>query len=818
MAKVTRREFLTVMGVAVGGGMLAYAPDAAVKAFDAAWGEDWVEVPNGPENRVASLCRQCPGGCGIRVRLIGDRPVKIEGNPLHPVNRGKLCPKGQTGLIALNDPDRIKGPLKRIGERGEGKWQEINWDEAIKLVATRLREMKSKNTTHELAIMDGDASSLTKMLLERFVRQFGSPNYINVSTGLDYGATDAFYLMQGIKDGGVYDMAMANYIVSFGSDLLQSFWSPVQVMNAFGYARRAKDVRAKIVQVESRYSISAAKADEWMPIKPGTEGVLALGMANFIIKEGLYDKEFVQKHTFGFEDWRDPAGTVHQGYKTLILQNYSSGVVSEITGVPVESILNAAKEFATRGPALAIGTRGDIYQQMAVHSLNALTGNIDKPGGILTVENSPSLDLPAPEIDSTARRALQMTPIAGGGEKFPLSYSTISCFPERILQGKPYNIDTLFIYNCNPLFSHQHIENMSQAMGKISFIVSFSPYMDETTLNADLILPDHTPLEKWQGNLTYTFHGFPVVGIGKPVVAPRCNTRDTGEAIMEIAGAMGNPLAKAFPWKDSHEALSAVMKKVYEMNTGDLFAPELEETLLRELARRGWRAPGYQNFTGFWAGAQEKGGWWDPAYSHEEREMAFRTPSGKFEFYSQTLKNHLGKSGFLKGNGPKTLRDAGIEAKGDQLFLPHWEPKANAAPESEKDYPFLLKIFQPLVFAGSLHANDPYLQDISSLYTKQKWHSWVEINPGAAAKLDIKEGDWVWLESPSAKLRFRAKLTLGAMPGVASIPMGLGHKASGRWAKGTGENAARLMTSHSEPFTGEPLLHKTRVRIYRARL
>ena len=128
MGTITRREFLTVAGVAAGGGVLAYAPDVAVKAFQSVWGEDWVEVPQGSERWVISLCRQCPGGCGIRVRVVGDRPTKIEGNPLHPINRGKLCPKGQAGLIALNDPDRIKGPLKRALDRGAGKWQEITWD------------------------------------------------------------------------------------------------------------------------------------------------------------------------------------------------------------------------------------------------------------------------------------------------------------------------------------------------------------------------------------------------------------------------------------------------------------------------------------------------------------------------------------------------------------------------------------------------------------------------------------------------------------------------------------------------------------------
>ncbi len=322
--------------------------------------------------------------------------------------------------------------------------------------------------------------------------------------------------------------------------------------------------------------------------------------------------------------------------------------------------------------------------------------------------------------------------------------------------------------------------------------------MDETTQNADLILPDHTYLEKWQSNITQTFQGYPVVGIGKPVMAPRYNTKNTGDVIIEIAKGMGQPIAKAFPWKDSQEVLSETMKKVYAMNRGDLFAPALDEALLRELVRRGWRAPGYKNFEEFWAGIQEKGGWWDPAYAYEEWERIFRTPSRKFEFYSQTLKYQLEKA----SNTPQELRASGVEAKGDRLFLPHWEPKLNTSLESEKDYPFHLKVFQPLVFAGSIHANDPYLQDINGFTINEQWHSWVEISPKAAQKLGIEDGDWVWVESPLAKLKFRAKVTPRAMPQVVNIPMGLGHRALGRWAKGIGENVARLLTHSRRAFHG----------------
>lgn len=818
MGWVTRRDFITTLGVAAGGGALAFAPDLAVRAFKAAWGEDWVELPVGTETWITSLCRQCPGGCGIRIRMNGNNPVKIEGNPFHPVNRGKLCPKGQSALLSLNDPDRIRGPLQRVGKRGAGQWREISWNDAIKLVVTQLQEIRRKNIPQTLAIMDGDTGSLTRKLWERFFYQFGSPNYINIPTGLDHGTVDAYYLMQGAKANVVYDMGMANYIVSFGSDFLQSSWSPVQTMNAFGYMRRGRDIRGKLIQVESCYSKTAAKADAWIPVKPGTEGILALGMAHFIIKEGLYDKEFIENQTFGFEDWHAPSGEQHQGYKTLVMQHYSPPAVSSITGIPVESILRIAKEFATQGPSLAIGTRGDVYQQMAVHALNALAGNIQKPGGILTINNVPAFSLPAPALDETARRGLQSPPLAKADEgHFPLAVFSLDAFVNRSLQAKPYKVGILFFHNCNPLFTHHQITNLSQAIAKIPFTVSFSPYMNETALEADLILPDHASLEKWESDFTFTFQGYPVVGISKPVVPPQGNTRNTSEVIIEIAKGLDNSFAKTFPWKGVQEALAATMKDLYQMNKGDLFAPALDEALLRELVRRGWRAPGYKNFQEFQEGMQEKGGWWDPAPSSGEGAEIFKTPSRKFEFYSQILKALLDKRDTIGGVSHATLKSKDLEAQGDRVFLPHWESKTNTPLESINDYPFHLKLLQPLVFAASSHPNDPYLQDISSMNVKEKWHTWVEICPNDATFLGIKNGDFVWVESPASKLYCRAKITSGAMPKVVNIPLGLGHKAYGRWAQGIGEDARRLLTHHAEPFTGEPLMNTTRVKVFKAK-
>jgi len=589
---------------------------------------------------------------------------------------------------------------------------------------------------------------------------------------------------------------MANYILSFGMDFLQSFRSPVEAMAAYSSLRRGRITRGKLVQVEARHSVTATKADEWIPVKPGMEGALALGMAHFIIREGLYDKNFVEKYTLGFDNWRDAAGIEHRGFRSLVLQNYAPLSVSEITGVPVDVILRLAKEFATQGPALAIGARGNIYQQMAIHSLNALVGSIDRPGGVLTVKNPPLIDFNSADIDETARRGNNIPALVESEGKFLLPEEAFNSFTEKVKEGKPYALDTLFIVQTNPLFPSYSGAAFIQALEKIPFIVSFSPYMDETTLYADLVLPDHSYLEKWQCHFSFTLQGLPFVGIGRPVVKPRLNTRDTTEVIISLAQGLGDSVSKVFPWKEGKEVIFHVMKKVYDLSRGDLFVPEVEEDFLKELGRRGWRAPGYATYEDFWEGVQEKGGWWDPVYAYEEWDLVFKTPSRKFEFYSQLLKTQM---------PPNALRKRGD----DIAYLPHWEEES-----SEKGFPYYLKLFQPLVLAGLFPANNPYLNDLASLYAPEKWHTYAEINTHTAEQLGIKNGDLIYLESPYAKIKVRARLTQGTMPEVISVPLGWGHKSLGRWAKGIGEDGGKLVVPKRDALSGGVFI--TKVKIYKA--
>ena len=571
-----------------------------------------VVVPKGVEKWVISSCGQCSGGCGIKVRLINERAVKIDGNPLHPVNQGTLCPKGQSGLQLLYNPDRLKSPLKRKGNRGANQWKKISWDEAAKLVVEKLKEIRTNGKAHQLTFLSGECGGLMKSLSKRFLESFGSPNYFDISgsmDGNDQGPSDSLFATQGIRKNPVYNLEKTKLILSFGSNFLESFSSPVQISQAYGYFRRERTgSRAKLIQIDSRLSVTGAKADEWIPTNPGTLGALALGLAYIIIKEDLYDKDFIDEDSFGFEDFKDDNGTLHQGFKRMVLDEYTSGVVSKITGVSTNNIIRLAREFATNKPAIAISDKIGIYDQIAIHCLNALCGNIDVEGGVLVPRDVPLKSLPPFKLDEISKKGLSMTRVDGSNpEQSSVFFNPFKFIIEANATGNPYKIDAIFIYNSNPLFTYPDKENLKKFFAEIPFILSFSSYLDETSEMADLILPDHTYLEKWEDVQTNTLNGYPVLGIRQPVVSKINDTMHTGDFLLKVSKEIGGPVAQALPWNDFKDFLSYSIEGIYENQSGNIFGPKFEEAWVRLLEKGGWSIPLHSSFEEFWKKVLEKG-------------------------------------------------------------------------------------------------------------------------------------------------------------------------------------------------------------------
>lgn len=716
-----------------------------------------IQVPGGPETWVPGICTLCPGGCGLRVRKIGARAVKIQGNPLHPVNRGGLCPKGLAGLQALYHPDRLKAPFQNVGSRKSPRWKQISWQQAMGILTTQLRKLRDAGQAQGLVLINRPERNLLSLLLRRFLSAYGSPNYLTLPTGLDAVAT-AMYLQQGVTQPVAYDLERTRYVLSFGVNLLEGWGSPVSVMRAFGHWRdSASGRRTKFVQAESRFSLTAARADEWVALKPGTEAALALGMAYVLITEGLYDASFVRDHTFGFE-----------AFRALVLSEYRLNEVAALTNVPEETILRVAREFAANRPAIALGDRqtstlaGDPYAAMAIHSLNALAGSIDAPGGVLVQAELPLLEEGS---NSAGKPRIDQAPES----VWPGHH--LARLPEAITTRKPYPVEAVILHDVDPVFSMPNGPEFRESLSEVPFVASFSSFPDETASIADLVLPVSTGLENWQEATSPPTFPHAVHSISPPVVAPRYQARHAADIFLEAARSLGGPVAQALPFASFEEYLHLQAGKLFELQTGSVFSTGLQESWNRLLERSGWWSPTYSSADELWEQMKEHGGWWDPAYYYGEWERVLRTPSGRFEFHSEKL--------------AKWTRPA--------------KPSSN--------YPLLLLAFEVLPLAGGEGGHLPYLQQIAGQHLFVSWESWLEIHPDTAKKHHIEDGDMVWVESRRGRVQVRARIYEGARPDVVNLPLGYGRQARSEWGQ-RGVNPLRLLE--------KPQTASTYVKVYRS--
>lgn len=776
---------------------------------------DELAEPPGIESWENSICRLCPGGCGIKIRLVDGLPVRIIGNPIYPTNRGGLCPVGHSGLQLLYSPDRIRGPMRRTGPPGSKQWKPIGWDEALTMIQTKLAQMRDSGHAHRLAFLDGGSRGLLSMVFKQFLTAYGSPNHIR--TDAWENRKGAFRFMEGHDSIPSFDLENTRIVLSFGADLFEAESSLVWFSRQMSSIRQNPDrPRGRLIQIDTRLSVTAAKSDKWIPITPGTEGALALGIAYMMIQEGLYDKAFVEKHTFGFEDWTDADGNKHQGFKTLVLTEYYPEAVWRITGLPVEDIILLARRFSENQPGVAICGKGvahhpnGFYAQMAIHALNAMVGNLGRPGGITFRDGLPFEAWPEPELDERARSGLSKPRIdQSRGEAFPLAQDLPSNLAHQILADDPYAIEILLLYKSNPVFELAEPENVKKALAKIPLVVSFSSFLDESSEFAHLILPDSHYLESWQADFDVPYTLDSHFGVGQPVIKPIGNTKPSVEFILELAGALGGTITRSLPFQDYPSVIRWAAGKLFESGRGSMQG-EVDRAWLAYLGKRGWIDPRYKTFEEFWQDLLQQGAWVDTIRRQVFLKDAFDTPSKKFEFYMQGLKQALAKH----GSGEAQLEQLRITARGDAVYLPHHEPARFSGDEFE--YLYYLNPFEINIVGDGTATNSPLLMEMIGFRQYVRWDSWAEISPETAREVGVSDGDWIWLESPVGKEKVRARVYSGAHPDMVNVPVGLGHTALGRYTKNRGINPNTLLVKDLDMLSGVPARSGTRVKIYKA--
>lgn len=787
--KITRRNFLQMLGitgVAAGGISQVWAiPDK------------WVEkLQYGPriETWKMSTCGQCPAGCGIRVRLIDGIPVRILGNPIAPVNSGFTCPMGEAGLELLYHPDRIRQPMRRKGKKGESSWEPISWEEALGPISQGLQGLLKKKQADRFGFFFGDRNTLLTHFAGDFVTRMGSANFFPWrAPGInELGFWQAF----GEFPPLAFDLEKTDYLLTFGTNLLEGPPSPVYFNRLYGKLKESRPrTGLKMVHVDARMSQAGKNATEWLQVRPGSMGVLALGMAYVILRDKNFDEEFIARYSRDFRGGKED-------FPNLVSRYYPPDKVSAITGVPPETLLRLAREFSSAKAPLALSggvsdrSETALFTQWAVASLNALSGSFSAKGLWREPVPLPWGPTPVPSVN-TRSGAFSLKPQLAPESDLPAHWASEE-LPHLRSAGKLPDLNMLMIAQVDPLYLPTDQKSWQEWLSRIPQVVQFATLIDDTSPYADLVLPTTTYLEQWDMTLPVPNLPFSQLGLQQPIVSPLNGARPIGDVLLQLATEMGVTLLPEKP-KSYAGYIEARMKPIFASGKGTPYFEAVSLKFLGELRKRGWQVYSYPAFADFWRLLQEKGGWWDPD-EYPEAEWKKRK---KFTFPTVARFDALLKERALLSYGRETQ-------KGDTPLRTLLE-----APIRKTETPdsFLLAPFTTLMNMTGEGASQPLLQEISGLIPRVYWKPWAEMHPERARKLSLLDGELIRVVSVNGSVTLRVKVVPTVSSEILAVPFGGGHKESGRYAKNIGTNPVALIDHLVDPLSGRNSWQSTHVRV-----
>ncbi|MEN6461905.1 MAG: molybdopterin-dependent oxidoreductase [Syntrophomonas sp.] len=518
---LSRRQFFKLGGAGV-------AAIAGITAFGLETGAKTTTVSGKKVEYKHGVCGMCEMSCAYIGKIENGRLVKLEGNPLDQHSRGSLCAKGNAGINMLYDPDRFKAPmLKTTAGRVPGadpKWKKLDWDKATELAASEIKKAIDKYGPQSVIWIGHHRGT-------DFLKAIGSPNDISHQSTCNAVRQLACQNTLGTINY-VPDMANSKYIMCFGWD---------QVGKAKNSLARAliegKANGAKLIVFDPRFSTTASKADEWIPIRPGTDLAVILAMLNIVITEQRYNPEFVAQNTAGFEEL------------AVSITGYTPEWAEGISNVPAETIKRIAREFSSGIPAVI-----PIHKREAIQShpggfelvraclgLMAITGNVEREGGALLPRTA---SISFPKAKETAPQ-MKVKKRVDGGHLFPLAVTgplagpgLYQSVPDMILNNKPYPVKVAIIY-AQSLQSMPNPDKWVKAFSKLDFIININSNPDDMSTIADLVLPESVYLERAEIAARSTNAKYQQIAIGEPMIKPLFDTLDAGEIIKLIAEKLG---------------------------------------------------------------------------------------------------------------------------------------------------------------------------------------------------------------------------------------------------------------------------------------
>ncbi|MCC6177378.1 MAG: molybdopterin-dependent oxidoreductase [Chloroflexi bacterium] len=831
--KVGRRTFLKGAGVAAaaaaGAGATACSSVGSKEhqlPVSAAGTQQWGREAG---TWTPSACMMCGGQSGILVHVANGVVDKIEPNPWNPVNYsnistdwfdgytvengckegGSLCPKGNAGIQALYDPDRVKTPLKRTNpDRTPGadpKWQQITWDQALDEIAAKMKTLRDAGEPHKLFWLSEDASFVD--IQTDFTKLYGTPNFGLHSNLCDVARKASFKTVMG-HDRPLTDFMNSKYILLFG-------WNPTSAIKWVYLPRiitRAIENGARMVVVDPYLSDTAVKGQEWVSIRPGTDGALALALGHVIIRDKLYDEPFVKNWVSGFEEY------------AAYVADKTPQWAEEITSVPAKTIERIARELATTKPAIVDVWSGPgqhsngVQGGRAIAALSVLIGGIDRKGALVIPEKAGLKHVDPPLDDATATALKQ--PRIDELSKYPMGHGSgvYTQLFSNIAEGKgPYQPKMGVIVMQNVMMSVPSPQTTAKALAKLETLVVVDTMLSETAMMADYVLPGTNYLERYEA-ITY-WVTWQVIGLRQPVVKPLfgqpaeyeiftalgrrlgLKTKE-GKEFFKVGLLSGQPIDDLTQWYEDY--MSAELKG----SPAGLTLPEL-----KALPGAVWvdkRGTRYEKFLFPLAEDRLKTAWYEGdqaadgtlVYDKPKDQggvkigivmggkplAGFATPSGKLELVTKSL---------------ATKKDANGNAVDPlPVYTPRdWQPS--------KEFPLYLINWKEASHTHTRTQNNPFLLEI-------KPSSPLIMHPTTAGRLDLADGDPVWIESQFGKVKGELKVSKRMHPEVVGLQHGFGHTALGRNAAGRGTTDGPLRPSKSDPLSGQASHKEATVRVYKA--
>jgi thiosulfate reductase/polysulfide reductase chain A len=829
-----RRRFLKVAGAtatvaAAGAGLSACTTVgskehaiAADVAAARAWGREAGQW-------IPSCCMMCGGQCGILVHVVDGVVEKIEPNSWNPNNYANvssdffdgyteafgskegaaICPKGNAGTQALYDPDRVKTPLKRTNpDKSEGadpKWQPISWEQALDEVAAKLRALRDAGEAHKLLWFTEDASFTD--VQGDFMALYGSPNYAMHSNLCDVARKASFKTVMG-HDRPLADFVNAKYILLFG-------WNPTSAIKWVHLPRiitRAIEGGARMVVVDPYLSDTAVKAHEWLAVRPSTDGALALAMGHVIVRDGLWDKEFVARWTTGFEEYAE------------FVKDKTPEWAEQITSVKAKTIERVARELATTKPALVDVWSGPgqhsngVQGGRAIAMLNALIGAYDRPG-TMVIPSKAGGKHAAVHPDEVAQAGLKQ-PRFDELSRYPLGHGSgvyTQCF-SNLADGKgPYQPKMAVIVFQNVMMSVPGRPTVAKALAKLETVVVVDTMLSETAMMADYVLPGTTYLERY--DILGHWVTWPALALRQPVVKPRFGQPAEYEVVAALGRRLGlkeqdgreffrigpesaQPVESLTTWYEEYLSnqlkngspkltlaeLRALPGAVWVDKKGTKYEKYAEELTPEQLKTAIYDGKPRAEGTQIYDKPKDQKGTRIGIVVGGKAVKGFGTKSGKVEFVSKWLADKPDAEG--KPVSP----------------LPVYEPRAW---QPTAEYPLYFINWKEASHTHTRTQNNGWLLDI-------KPENPMIINPATAAKYGIQDGDVVWVESKYGRVQARVRTTTRIHPEVVGVQHGFGHTALGRLAKGRGTSDSPLRPTKSDPLSGQASHKEACVRLVKA--